>query len=104
MGIANNIYLTEINAFINVVKVEEVSIFQKAKDLRDGLSIMRKHYEGTVGSNKGGVEINLVHALLGQEKGGGIAFISTYTTTYIPFVCIFCILCYLLHTYILYIS
>ena len=41
---------------------------------------MRRHYEGTVGSRSGddGEQINLVHALLGQDLYGGIAFIGKF--------------------------
>ena len=80
IGIANTIFTREFNAHINVVKVQEVNIFKNAIDLRDGLSIMRRHYEGTVGTRSGddGEQINLVHALLGQDLYGGIAFIGTF--------------------------
>jgi len=86
---ANLIYEKEFDTHLNILKVEQVDIFQNANlirpgpkkvtELRDGLSIMRKHYEGTVGSVRGtnGETVNLVHALIGQEMGGGIAFIDT---------------------------
>ena len=86
---ANLIYEKEFDTHLNIIKVEQVDIFKnanlirpgpkKVNELRDGLSVMRKHYEGTVGSVRGtnGETVNLVHALLGQEMGGGIAFIDT---------------------------
>ena len=86
---ANLIYEKEFDTHLNIIKVEQVDIFKNANlirpgpkkvtELRDGLSVMRKHYEGTVGSVRGtnGETVNLVHALLGQEMGGGIAFIDT---------------------------
>ena len=72
---ANVVYEEEVDAHLNVVKVEEIDIFGKAKSLRDGLKILRPHYEGRVGSS----EVNLVHAMLGQDLGGGIAFIGAWT-------------------------
>ena len=86
---ANLIYEKEFDTHLNIIKIEQVDIFKNANlirpgpkkvtELRDGLSVMRKHYEGTVGSVRGtnGETVNLVHALIGQELGGGIAFIDT---------------------------
>jgi len=86
---ANLIYEKEFDTHLNIIKVEQIDIFQnanlirpgpkKVSELRDGLSVMRKHYEGTVGTVRGtnGETVNLVHALIGQEMGGGIAFIDT---------------------------
>ena len=86
---ANLIYEKEFDTHLNIIKVEQVDIFKNANlirpgpkkvtELRDGLSVMRKHYEGTVGTVRGtnGETVNLVHALIGQEMGGGIAFIDT---------------------------
>ena len=76
---ANAIYESEIDAHLNIVRVEEIDIMKRAKSLSDGLSMMRNHYEGTVRTRSGddGEQINLVHALLGQDIGGGIAFMDS---------------------------
>ena len=62
------------------MRVEEIDFMKRAKSLSDGLSVMRNHYEGTVGTRSGddGEQINLVHALLGQDLYGGIAFIGAF--------------------------
>lgn len=70
---ANAIYEPELGVRLNVVRVEETDIFDGANDDREGLRTMRLHYEGkTVVGN----EVNLVHAMLGRNLGGGIAFIG----------------------------
>ena len=76
----NVIFYKELDVQLNVVRVEEIDIFENVNTLRDGLKTMRLHYQeqrytnsmvGTHGS------VNLVHALLGKDIGGGIAFIDT---------------------------
>ncbi|KAL7527967.1 hypothetical protein ACHAXR_004386, partial [Thalassiosira sp. AJA248-18] len=72
---ANVIYEEELDVHLNVVGIEETDIFESEdiKTLRDGLRTMRHHYKGTMGSDG----VNLVHAMLGKDMGGGIAFIDT---------------------------
>ena len=88
---ANQIYEHELGAHLHVVQVDEVTIFDETAHLyrpggsrsvtglRDGLTVMRKYYmdKGVGTKTINGQTINLVHALLGQEIGGGIAFINT---------------------------
>ena len=69
-----------MNVRLNIVRVNEVDIMNGVDNLRDGLRELRLHYEGTVGVGKeeeGDETIHLVHALLGKDIGGGIAFIDT---------------------------
>jgi len=76
----NTILGSEMNVRLNIVRVDEIDIMKDVDNLRDGLKELRLHYEGTVGIGKeeeGGETIHLVHALLGQDIGGGIAFIDT---------------------------
>ena len=87
----NEVLHREIDAHLNVIKVEEVNIFdetahvyrpggggpKRATDSSDGLDILQKYYEGTVGTSINGQKINLVHGLIGQELGGGIAYIDS---------------------------
>ena len=89
---ANAIYESEIDAHLNIVRVEEIDIMKRAKSLSDGLSMMRNHYEGTVRTRSGddGEQINLVHALLGQDIGGGIAFIGE-CYVYVPLILRSCV-------------
>lgn len=76
---ANAIYTRELGVHLHVAKVEETNIFHGENKLREGLATMRKHYDGTFGpeglmpENEG---IDLMHGLLGDDLGGGIAFIG----------------------------
>lgn len=70
---ANVIFNDELNAHINVVKVEETKIFSNLSTLREGLKAMRQNYQGKFGV---GDDVNLVHAILGRDIGGGIAFVG----------------------------
>jgi len=70
---ANVIYEREIDVHLNVVRIEETNIFRNVDNLRDGLKAMRLHYEGTMDGNGA----HLVHAMLGEHIGGGIAFVDT---------------------------
>eukprot|EP00581_Thalassiosira_minuscula_P008174 CAMPEP_0183710894 /NCGR_PEP_ID=MMETSP0737-20130205/6515_1 /TAXON_ID=385413 /ORGANISM="Thalassiosira miniscula, Strain CCMP1093" /LENGTH=1000 /DNA_ID=CAMNT_0025939263 /DNA_START=179 /DNA_END=3181 /DNA_ORIENTATION=+ len=71
---ASKIFEEEINAHLNVVRIEETEIFRNVDNLRDGLKTMRLHYEDTISDLDGA---HLVHAMLGEHIGGGIAFIDT---------------------------
>ena len=85
----NAVLTPELNIHLNIIKVEEIDILQGVSELREGLKTLRMYYEGIVGStvvtnnySDDGTEketqtIHLVHALLGQDIGGGIAFINT---------------------------
>jgi len=76
----NTILGSEMNVRLNIVRVDEVDIMKDVDNLRDGLKELRLHYEGTVGVGKeeeSDETIHLVHALLGKDIGGGIAFIDT---------------------------
>jgi len=76
----NTILGSEMNVRLNIVRVDEIDIMKGVDNLRDGLRELRLHYEGTVGVSReedGNETIHLVHALLGQDIGGGIAFIDT---------------------------
>lgn len=68
---ANIILEKEIGARLNVVHIQEVTIFEPATNLREGLQIMREKYDN---ANPDGVTLR--HALLGKYIGGGIAFID----------------------------
>ncbi|KAL9178901.1 hypothetical protein ACHAXT_011874 [Thalassiosira profunda] len=72
---AANAIFDEVDARLNVVRMEETDIFQsrEVKTLRDGLRIMRQQYKGIMGTD----EVDLVHAMLGEDMGGGIAFIDS---------------------------
>ncbi len=67
----NAILEPEAGARLKVVKIEETDIFNSANSLDDGLNAMRKHFSGTIGGKN-----NLVHALLGRNIGGGIAYVG----------------------------
>jgi len=78
---ANAIFSSEVDARLNVVRVEETAMFDKVKEgagaIRTALSEMRKEYEGKFGPDTADGEVDLVHALLGKDVGGGMAFIDT---------------------------
>jgi hypothetical protein len=69
--IANTVFEKEVGVRFHIVHVQEVSYFQSATNLRDGLKLMRERYDRDFPDN-----VQLRHALLGQYIGGGIAFID----------------------------
>ena len=73
---SNVIFEAEINAHLNVVEIEETNIFDNVSELREGLKTIRMHYEGKYGETSARNDIHLVHAFLGKDIGGGIAFIG----------------------------
>lgn len=69
--VANTILMNEVGLMLNVVHVQEVTYFESAVTLREGLKLMKDQYDGKFPG------IQLRHALLGKYIGGGIAFIDT---------------------------
>ena len=69
--VANAILENEVGVRLNAVHVQEVTYFGSAESLRDGLRLMREHYDQHFPA-----DVQLRHALLGKYIGGGIAFID----------------------------
>ena len=69
--IANTILMNEVGLRLNVVHVQEVTYFESAVTLREGLKLMKDQYD-----RKFPDDVQLRHALLGKYIGGGIAFIE----------------------------
>ena len=69
---AKLVFEDEISARLNVARIEETDAFDSLSGLRDGLRMARTRYAGAVGRGRAG----LVHALLGRDLGGGIAFVG----------------------------
>lgn len=76
---ANIIFENELDAHLNVVRVQETTILDGVTSLRDALRTMRTFYSGQPNNIDEYDEytVNLRHALLGRDIGGGIAFIDT---------------------------
>mmetsp|Transcript_9819 Transcript_9819/g.19835 ORF Transcript_9819/g.19835 Transcript_9819/m.19835 type:complete len:488 (-) Transcript_9819:863-2326(-) len=76
---ANIIFENELDAHLNVVRVQETTILDGVTSLRDALRTMRTFYSRQPNNIDEYDEyaVNLRHALLGRDIGGGIAFIDT---------------------------
>ena len=74
MTAANVIYESEIDTHLHVHTIKLSTLYDSSTSTNDALTRMKDNYGGTSWHTD---EIDLQHALLGLELGGGIAYIGT---------------------------
>ena len=70
---ASAIYEHEIDTHLHVVEISKTSRYDSATSTTDALSIMRSAFAGSAWHSN---DIDLHHALLGKDLGGGIAYVG----------------------------
>ncbi len=62
-----------VSTHLNVHQIATTNVYDNIKSASDGLSIMKKNWAG----NKWGYDdVDLHHAVLGKDLGGGIAYVG----------------------------
>mmetsp|Transcript_280 Transcript_280/g.566 ORF Transcript_280/g.566 Transcript_280/m.566 type:complete len:885 (-) Transcript_280:46-2700(-) len=76
---ANVIYEHEVDAHLNIIRIEEQTLYDNLSTTREALRAQRLHPRPHIisGSSGGGSKYTLHHAMLGRYLGGGIAFIDS---------------------------
>ena len=74
MTAANVIYESEIDTHLHVHTIKLSTLYDSSTSTNDALTRMKENYGGTSWHTD---QIDLQHALLGLELGGGIAYIGT---------------------------
>jgi hypothetical protein len=82
------IYEYEVDTHLNVAQIEVVTRYDNAATSGDALTIMENYYSPAVGNNwksVNGKPVDLHHALLGRDLGGGVAYLGAVCNTYLGF-------------------
>ena len=62
-----------VKTHLNVVQMEQTNVYKNIKSASEGLQIMRKNWGGNKWSYP---KVDLHHAILGADLGGGIAYVG----------------------------
>ncbi|KAL7502085.1 hypothetical protein ACHAXN_000168, partial [Cyclotella atomus] len=79
---ANVIYESEIDTHLHVNTIKLSNLYDSATGTKDALTLMKDKYGGSNWHTQG---VDLQHALLGRELGGGIAYIGTLCNSHYGF-------------------